>query len=236
MKPSRLLVLLVAVGTLGVSAAVFGWDASSPTAEAAVPSALAQELRYVGRDPLTGMAARVDDRFIAEVEESIERYGKDERDAIPPPPPGPMDVSRIAIPSLGLEDVAIGRFGLDAFGRLDVPQDTSTIGWNPAYNALPGEGGGTFFAAHYEYGGQPGVFNKLSTMRSGDEVAVTLTDGSVHRYRVTSVVDYALGSIDMGALLKAREGVESITLMTCSGPPSEGQYPFRTVVLAERVS
>jgi hypothetical protein len=64
---------------------------------------------------------------------------------------------------------------------------------------------------------------------------VTLSDGSVHRYRVTSVVEYELGTIDMGALLYAREGVESITLMTCSGPPSRGEYWYRTVVLAERV-
>ena len=48
--------------------------------------------------------------------------------------------------------------------------------------------------------------------------------------------DYALGAIDMGALLRGREGIESITLMTCSGPPDEGDYPLRTVVLAERAN
>ena len=67
-------------------------------------------------------------------------------------------------------------------------------------------------------------------------MVVGLNDWSSHRYRVTSVVDYALGAIDMGALLKGREGIESITLMTCSGPPNEGEYAFRTVVLAERES
>ena len=63
---------------------------------------------------------------------------------------------------------------------------------------------------------------------------MSLTDGSAHVYRVTSVIEYALGTIDMGALLKGREGFESITLMTCSGPPNEGEYAFRTVVLAVR--
>jgi LPXTG-site transpeptidase (sortase) family protein len=226
---------LVGVTALAFCALAGGWLPQASSAQAPALPTLAHELRYVGRDPLTGMAARVDDRFIAQVEESIARYGQDAREPVPPPPAGDKDVSRVSIPSLGLAGVAVARYGLDAFGRLDVPQDASTIGWNPAYNALPGEGGGTFFAAHYEYGGRPGVFNRLTTMQAGDEVTVTLSDGTVHRYRVTSVVDYALGSIDMGALLHAREGTESITLMTCSGPPSGGEYWFRTVVLAERV-
>ncbi|HMO54213.1 MAG TPA: class F sortase [Tepidiformaceae bacterium] len=218
---------------LGSYALGIGFGAAEANSTAS--SGLAHELRYIGRDPLTGMAVRVDDRFIAQVEESIARYGQDARQPVPPPPAGERDLSRVSIPALGLSDVVVGRYGLDAFGRLDVPQDASTIGWNPAYNALPGEGGGTFLAAHYEYAGRPGVFHRLSSMRNGDEVLVTLSDGSVYEYRVTSVVDYALGSIDMGALLHAREGVESITLMTCSGPPSGGEYWFRTVVLAERV-
>ena len=73
-----------------------------------------------------------------------------------------------------------------------------------------------------------------STLLPGDTIEVALTDGTLHRYRVTSTVEYALGTIDMGALLHGREGIESITLMTCSGPANEGEYAFRTVVLAER--
>ena len=61
------------------------------------------------------------------------------------------------------------------------------------------------------------------------------TDGSTHSYRVSSTVDYNLAAIDMGAILHGREGRESITLMTCSGPPNADGYPERTVVLAERV-
>lgn len=193
-----------------------------------------EELRYIGRDGITGMPARVDDRFIAETEKAIERYGQDEGKPVPPPAPGPVDLAWVTIEKLALAKVKTGRFGLDAFGRLDVPQDTSTVGWNPAYCALPGEGGATFLAAHVYFGGRPGVFAKLATLSGGDRVEIGLNDGSVHAYRVTSVVEYALGAIDMGAILKGREGVESITLMTCSGPPNEGEYAFRAVVLCER--
>lgn len=193
-----------------------------------------EDLRYIGRDGHTGLPVRIDDVFIYENERAIERYGQDEQEPVPPPPPGPLDITSVTIPKLGLSRVRTGRYGLDAFGRLDVPQDTTTIGWNPAYCALPGEGGATFLAAHVRYQGRPGVFAALATLRSGDEVTVGLSDGSAHTYRVTSVVDYALATIDMGALLRGREGFESITLMTCSGPENEGEFPLRTVVLAVR--
>ncbi len=194
----------------------------------------ASDLRYIGRDPLTGLPDRVDDRFIAAVERAIERYGKDAGEPVPPPPPAPVDIATLAIPAIGIDSAPVRRFGLDAYGRLDVPQDTVTVGWNPAYTALPGTGGSTFLAAHFEYGGRPGVFSRLAALRPGDRVEVTLTDGSVHAYRVVSVVDYALAAIDMGAILRGLEGRESVVLMTCSGPANEGQYAFRTVVLAER--
>lgn len=228
----------IAAGLLLAVAVSAGWmwrPGESQAAGATAPASIGTRLRYIGRDQATGLPATVDDRFIAEVERGVERYGKDEQAAIPPPPVVGADVAELRIPSQGV-DARIDRYGLDRFGRLDVPQDTSTIGWNPGYTSLPGDDRATFFAAHFEYGGVPGVFFRLSSLAAGDEVAVTLTDGSEQRYRVTSTVDYALGAIDMGAILAGREGVENITLMTCSGPANEGVYPLRTVVLAERIS
>ncbi len=227
------------LATCGV--AVRGWfpDIGGPPSAAhasvaVAPPDLASQLRYIGRDTTTGLPAPVDDRFIADQQEAVERYGKDEVDAIPPPPVTGADIASIRVPLLGV-GAQLARFGVDRFGRLDVPQDHVTVGWNPGYSDLPGAGGATFFAAHYEYAGSPGVFFHLSTLQSGAEVGITLTGGAAARYRVTSAVDYPLGAIDMGAILQGREGMESITLMTCSGPPNEGEYPLRTVVLADRV-
>lgn len=229
-------VLHVAVGVVVVAGILMlrAVEAQQPARSPNAAPGIAAQVYYLGRDALTGRATTVGDRYIAERRESFERYYVEDREPVPPPPPGPVDIARIAIPALGL-DAPVGRYGLDAAGRLDVPQDTATVGWNPAYSTLPGQGGSTFFAAHYEYQGVPGVFFRLSSLGPGDEIIVTLSDGSARRYRVTSTVDYALASIDMGALLRGREGAESITLMTCSGPGDGGRYPLRTVVLAEAI-
>ncbi len=222
---------LVLAGLWGLGSVA---GAPAPVASTAEPAGLVSALRYIGRDPVTGMPERVGDRFVSEQERAIERYGKDEREAIPPPPVHGADVSRLGLAGLGIE-AKVARYGVDRFGRLDVPHDGVTVGWQPGYSDLPGAGGATFFAAHYEYLGVPGVFFRLSTLGAGETVVIVLSDGASARYRVTSTVEYALGAIDMGAILKGREGVESITLMTCSGPANEGEYAFRTVVLAERV-
>lgn len=227
----------VAVALLlwSVALALHGGNARRAEAEVRrAPPGYVEQLRYIGRDPLTGMATTVNDRYIAEVERAIENHGAEESIAIPPPPVSGADIEALVIPAINV-GATVGRYGVDRAGRLDVPQDDRTVGWNPGYASLPGSGQSTFLAAHFEYLGRPGVFYRLSSLSAGDEVRVMLTDGSEHRYRVTSTVDYALATIDMASLLVGREGVESIVLMTCSGPPDEGNYPLRTVVLAERV-
>jgi len=40
----------------------------------------------------------------------------------------------------------------------------------------------------------------------------------------------------MGALLAGPEGMESLVLMTCSGPITDGEHEWRTVVLARRAN
>lgn len=218
-----------------MAAAVAFGSASGQAAQAAATPSMALALRYIGRDGITGLPAPINDHFIAAAAQSIARYGKDASKPIPPPLLTGTDVSTLTIPALGIQAVPVRRYGLDAYGRLDVPQDADTIAWNPGYSALPGTGGATFFAAHFEFGGQPGVFKRLSTLKPGDTITVALTDGTRHNYSVTSAVDYSLAAIDMGAILQGREGTESITLMTCSGPPGPDGYPLRTVVLADAV-
>lgn len=86
-----------------------------------------EQLRIL-RDCADGFPARVNDTFIAETEKAIERYGQDAGERFPPPPAGAVDIASMSIlVRLGLRQARVGRYGLDAFGRLDVPQDTSSV-------------------------------------------------------------------------------------------------------------
>ncbi len=223
-----------------VSAGAAGWLAwpgaasAADTPPAAAPP-LSEQLRHVGRDGATGLASWVGEGFIAQREQGVERYGKDEREPVPPPAADGPTISELTIPGLGV-DAPVERLGVDKFGRLDVPQDSVTVGWHPAYSTMPGAEGATFLAAHYEYGGTPGTFYRLASLQPGETFSLVLDDGEVHEYVITSALDYELGDIDMGALLRGREGMESVTLMTCSGRFVDGTYDYRTVVLAERAA
>jgi hypothetical protein len=227
----RAFLVAVSVSACVAGGTLFARAQDGPGREPGASVSLAEQVRYIGRDPYTGLAATVGDRFIAEVEEAYEEYYEEDREPVPPPPVEGLDIARLRVPAIGI-DAPVARFGLDAAGRLDVPQDTSTIGWNPAYTSLPGEGRSTFFAAHYEYGGVPGVFFGLFSLAANDVITVVLSDGAEHAYEVVSVLDYPLETIDMGALLTGLEDGESLVLMTCSGPGDGGRYPLRTVVIA----
>ena len=234
----RLAALVVVVASLAAS--LFAPEASyhhalgAPGPAPFPASSLADQLRYTGRDGSTGLPNAISDRYIAEVQRTFDSYYVEDGEAIPPPPSTGIDIATLAIPSLGVE-AKVMRLGLDRAGRLDVPQDAVTVGWNPGFTSLPGTGQATFLAAHYEYAGTPGVFFRLATMHPGEDVLVTRTDGAVARYVVQSAVDYPLDAIDTGAILRGLEGRESLALMTCSGPGDGGRYPLRTLVLAQRV-
>src|SRR6185437_14522737 len=118
---------------------------------------------------------------------------KDAGTPVPPPPAVPgADVATLTVPALGIDAAPVKRYGVDEYGRLDVPQDNHTVGWNPAYAALPGTGGSTFFAAHYEFGGQPGISknfptrNRETPSRWASSMARATVIASVRRWTTTS--------------------------------------------------
>ena len=75
------LVLGVVAALLPAGGAIAGLAGDAAPAQA--PSA-GEQLRYIGRDTATGRPALVNDRYIAELEHAIARYGKDEGEPVPP--------------------------------------------------------------------------------------------------------------------------------------------------------
>ncbi len=106
----------------------------------------------------------------------------------------------------------------------------STLDRGPGHwpgTAMPGQVGNVVVAGHRTSGHQ--VFRNIDVLVEGDEILFTETDGSVHRYRVTSsriVVPTEVWSVD-------QTPTPTATLFACHPP---GSVRERYVVFAELVA
>lgn len=156
------------------------------------------------------------------------------------PPPG-LRVTRVVMPRLGV-DHYVERVAVVG-NQMQSPSDgVSAVGWYPEY-ATPGYGGNAVFAAHETWDRRRAPFYSLHLARQGDEVAVTLSDGSRLRYAVISNTRYDTVRIPMGEIIwpsSMPADEERVTFITCGGRfvPSGGglgEYLDRDVVVARRV-
>lgn len=179
-----------------------------------------------------------------------------------PPAEGSTTVSRMSIPSLGV-DYPIEVLGTTDNGtRLDTPHNaTGAIGWYQLANfadfAVPGAGGNAVFSAHINYNGADGPFANLASIGPGAEISVTMANGVVYRYAVFAIQGYVVNAsyataerslINMDDLVYTPNrpaGEEWVTLITCSCDPGRvivapgaiyGECVDRDVVVARRVS
>ncbi len=106
----------------------------------------------------------------------------------------------------------------------------STLDRGPGHwpgTAMPGQVGNVVVAGHRTSGHQ--VFRNIDVLAEGDEILFTETDGSVHRYRVTSsriVVPTEVWIVD-------QTPTPTATLFACHPP---GSVRERYVVFAELVA
>jgi LPXTG-site transpeptidase (sortase) family protein len=159
-------------------------------------------------------------------------------------PSGPKPVS-ISISRIGVDSPVI-QMGFEPGTNIpDVPKTSHQTAWYD-FNPVPGVGYNALFAGHVDWQTRdgspiPGVFYRLRELRIGDEIVVTLEDGSTLSYKVTGNV---AARFDDPNVLKAMAPVNKdvITILTCGGSwepnPAEengGNYTHRIVVRAERV-
>jgi sortase A len=106
----------------------------------------------------------------------------------------------------------------------------STLDRGPGHwpgTAMPGQVGNVVVAGHRTSGHQ--VFRNIDVLVEGDEILFTETDGSVHRYRVTSsriIVPTEVWIVD-------QTPTPTATLFACHPP---GSVRERYVVFAELVA
>lgn len=142
----------------------------------------------------------------------------------PPPPAAPVAVAdvrpavrplAISIPALGV-DSPLDELAADPVtAELAAPDDPDRAGWF-AEGVVPGEQGPAVVGGHVDSRAGPGVFAELRTLRRGDLVEVSRSDGSVARFTVTAVRLFPKDRFPTEAVYGPAPGPE-LRLVTCGG-------------------
>jgi len=162
----------------------------------------------------------------------------------PAPPLGPLPV-RMVVPRLYM-DAPVIAMGVDAENNPEVPGRPDQVAWY-TFTATPASDSNAVFTGHVDWQTRtgapiPGVFYRLRELQIGDDITLTLEDGSEATYRVTGNVATKYDDPNvvrsMGPTSK-----DVITLITCGGTwlagapgPYGGNYSHRVVVRAELVT
>jgi LPXTG-site transpeptidase (sortase) family protein len=149
--------------------------------------------------------------------------------------PRGIEVARIVMPSLGI-DAPIVTLGIDGNGAMLSPDNPVDVAWY-SFSALPGEGSNVVMAGHLDYVNYgPAVFYRLKDARPGEEVHLSLVDGTTARYRVLDVTSYDEATAPVQEIVGPTDR-EIVTLITCGGAfdPLAREYNKRVVLRAERI-
>ncbi len=137
---------------------------------------------------------------------------------------------------LQMQSIDVARFpvrpvGLEFDGQMEIPDETE-IGWYQ-YGATAGQPGATVLAAHVSWNRTQGPFSQLGSVEPGEQVEVTMDDGSIRRYEVTERSVYGKSELPRERIWR-NTGDETLVLITCGGDynPEIRRYRENIVVYA----
>lgn len=145
-----------------------------------------------------------------------------------------MNPATVSIPKISAHSTLIP-LGLDNHGVLQVPdvRYPEQAGWY-SRGVKPGQIGPAVVVGHVDGGGRMGVFYRLKELAIGDEINISLTDGRILTFEVSSVeavpknnfpTSRVYGDVDHPAL----------RLVTCGGQfdPTRRSYLSNVIVYAD---
>ncbi|WP_449408357.1 class F sortase [Microbacterium maritypicum] len=140
--------------------------------------------------------------------------------------------TRVQIPAIGV-DSALEDLALGADGRLGAPVDYDLAGWY-AGGVVPGEVGPAIIAGHVDSPTAPAVFAAIGTLAAGDEIVVTLSDGSAATFVVSGTAQSAKAEFPTASVY-SNVPTPELRLITCGGAfdASTGHYLDNLIVFAE---
>ena len=141
----------------------------------------------------------------------------------------------LSIPAIGVA-VAVSELGLNPDGTVQVPTDFQMPGWY-RLGPSPGQVGSAVILGHVDSRQGPAVFFNLRTLTAGDPVDVTLANGVIAHFVVTSVAMYPKDRFPAQQVYGAH-GLSQLQLVTCGGTfdSRTGSYLSNVVVYSSLVS
>jgi hypothetical protein len=141
----------------------------------------------------------------------------------------------LSIPAIGVA-VAVSELGLNPDGTVQVPTDFQEPGWY-RLGPSPGQVGSAVILGHVDSYQGPAVFFQLRSLQAGDQVEVSLADGVVADFVVTSVTMYPKAQFP-ALQVYGSHGYSALQLVTCGGTfdTQTGHYLSNVVVYTSLLS
>jgi sortase (surface protein transpeptidase) len=120
----------------------------------------------------------------------------------------------LRIPAIGVSS-SLSSLGLNADKTVQVPTKFAEPGWYKL-GPTPGQIGSAVILGHVDDKQGPAVFFKLRSLKAGDKVDVSLTNGAIAHFAVKSVSTYTKAQFP-AAKVYASQGYAALQLVTCGG-------------------
>lgn len=148
--------------------------------------------------------------------------------------PVPVIPVKLAIPAINVA-APVELVGLTPDGAMDVPKQWNDVGWYE-YGPPPGQIGNAAIAGHLDSTTAPAVFWRLGTLKPGDQIIVTLSNGQSVTFVVKDKVSYAYNNAPIQKVFGPAT-TANLNLITCGGSwdAFTKNYSNRIVVYATKV-
>ena len=147
----------------------------------------------------------------------------------------------LSIPALGVTNSRVLPIGLSSSNQLQTPAGIYDVGWYTG-SGKPGAGGTMLIDGHNGGPTKTGVFKRLPELKVGDIITIERGDGAKFDYRVAENETLSLSEANQQMnkmLVSPKQGVESLSLITCTGEWSQVQHTYlsrqflRAVLISE---
>jgi len=142
---------------------------------------------------------------------------------------------RLEIPIINV-NAAVQQVGLTQTGALDVPTNTTDVGWYKL-GPRPGEVGSAVIDAHFDGpNGLPAVFSRLDNLKVGDSIIVIDGNNKPVYFIIKKLTNYETDDFVSGVFNDYDGGIH-LNLITCNGiwDVSRKTYTQRLVVFADAI-